>query len=80
MTWQPSALDPRDARVFDPRVADAALPPAVGREHDALTLDPDGHAVLDHDAGEPDARDVALGHHPRQQVQLRRRGRGPSRD
>ena len=76
---QAERRDPRDARVLDAGVAGAALPARVGLEHDAAPLDADRHAVLEHHLGQPDARDVARRHEPRQQAQRavrRAAGRG----
>ena len=67
---QPERLDKGDPGIFDARIGSSALPPLIGFEDHAHPLDADGHAVLDHDTGTADPGDVALGHHPREEVEL----------
>ncbi len=71
---QAERRDPGHARVLDAGVAGAALPARVGLEHDAAPLDADRHAVLEHHLRQPDARDVARRHEPRQQAERAVRG------
>ena len=59
---QPEIGHPRDARVLDAGIADAALPRAVWRKHDALRARHRPARRLDDHAREPDPRDVARGH------------------
>ena len=61
--------DEGDAGVLDAGVVGAPLPALVGSEHDALAAHTDRHAALDDDLREPDPRDVAGCHQPRQQVE-----------
>ena len=67
-------LDERHSGILDAAVVGAALPPFVGREHDAPALDADRDAVVDDHLGQADPGHVAGGDQPGQQVQPAVRG------